>query len=442
MDTKEIIELCKRHTVFSWSAQGNVDPIAVDRGSGIYFWDTDGKRYIDFNSQLMCVNVGHNHPKVVEAIKRQADKLLFAYPGVATEPRAQLGKLLAEMVGSGISKFFFTNGGAEANEAALKVVRAYTGRHKVLSRYRSYHGGTHATSQLTGEPRRWPAEPGAAGFIHVMDPVPYRFSFGTTDEEQTRNNLAYLAEVIDYEGPQSIAAMFIEPVVGTNGILPPPRGYLEGLRALLDKHGILLVCDEVMAGFGRTGKWFAHQHGDIKPDILTVAKGLTSAALPLGAMGMSDAIAAHFDERVFWAGLTYSGHPMCLAAAVASLQVLRDEGMVENAARMEGVMRTHMAALKKKHPSIASYRATGLFGAIDLRRNAKGDPLSEGYNVTHPVMGKLLRALRDKGLYTMGRWSILFCNPPLCITEEQLGEAFTIVDGCLDLVDEVFDGTP
>jgi taurine--2-oxoglutarate transaminase len=439
MNTSEIIDLCKRHTMFSWAAQGGVDPIAVDRARGIHFWDTDGKRYIDFNSQLMCVNIGHNHPKVVEAIKRQADKLCFAYPGTATEPRARLGKLLADVVGGGISKFFFTNGGAEANEAALKAARLYTGRQKVLSRYRSYHGGTHATSQLTGEPRRWPAEPGAPGFIHVMDPQPYRFSFGKTDEEQTQNNLAYLAEVIDYEGPQSIAAMFIEPVVGTNGILPPPRGYLEGLRTLLDRHGILLVCDEVMAGFGRTGKWFAHQHGDIRPDILTVAKGLTSAALPLGAMGMSDAIAAHFDDHVFWAGLTYSAHPMSLAAAVAAVEVVRDEGLVEHAARMQEVMRRHMAALQEKHPSVASYRATGLFGAIDFRRNDQGEPLSEGYNTTHPAMGKLLRALREKGLYTMGRWSILFCNPPLCIREEELAEAFAIIDDCLHVLDEVFE---
>ncbi|MBW2459185.1 MAG: aminotransferase class III-fold pyridoxal phosphate-dependent enzyme, partial [Deltaproteobacteria bacterium] len=230
METKQIVDLCKRHTVFSWSAQKNVNPIAIDHAEGIYIWDTDGKRYIDFNSQLMCVNAGHNHPKIVAAVKAQADKLCFVFPGMATEPRAKLGKLLNEVTPPHISKFFFTNGGAEANEAAIRTARLYTGRHKILSRYRSYHGGTHGAMMLTGEPRRWPNEPGAPGFVKVMDPVPYRYSFGDTEEEQTRNNLAYLAEVIDCEGPQNIAAMFIEPVLGTNGILPPPKGYLQGLK--------------------------------------------------------------------------------------------------------------------------------------------------------------------------------------------------------------------
>lgn len=439
METKEIIELCRRHTMFSWAAQNSVNPIAVDRAKGIYFWDTDDKRYIDFNSQLMCVNIGHNHPRVVEAIKKQADKLLFSFPGTATEPRAKLGKLLSEIVGGGIHKFFFTSGGAEANEAAIKVVRLYTGRHKILSRYRSYHGGTHATMMLTGEPRCWPNEPGAPGFIKVMDPVPYRFSFGASEEEQTRNNLAYLAEVIDYEGPHNIAAMFIEPIIGTNGVLPPPKGYLQGLCELLERHSILLVCDEVMSGFGRTGKMFAFHHTDIEPDIVCMAKGLTSAALPLGAMGMSDKIAKHFDDNVFWAGLTYSSHPMGIAAAVAAVEALRDEGHVDNAAKMQDVVLRHMAALADKHPSIGSYRSIGLFGAMDLRRNAKGDPLSEGYNVTHPAVTKLLGALLKKGLFCFGRWSILFCNPPLCITEEQLGEAFSIVDECLAITDEIFE---
>ncbi len=438
METKEILELCKRHTIFSWAAQQNVNPIAVDRALGIHFWDTDGRRYIDFNSQLMCVNVGHNHPRIVEAIKQQADKLLFAFPGTATEPRAKLGKVLSEIVGGDIHKFFFTNGGAEANEAAIRTARLFTGRHKILSRYRSYHGGTHVAMMATGEPRRWPNEPGAPGFVKVMDPVPYHFSFGATDEEQTRNNLAYLAEVIAYEGAQNVAAMIIEPIVGTNGILAPPAGYLEGLKELLGSHGILLICDEVMSGFGRTGKMFAHHHAGIRPDIVTMAKGLTSASLPLGAVGVSDAIARHFEDNVFWSGLTYSAHPMGLAAAVAAVEVLRDEGLVENAAKMQPVMRQHMAALQAKHPSVGGYRATGLFGALDLCRNAKGDPISQPYNTTDPVVPKLLGTLRDKGLFTFARWSILFCNPPLCVTEEQLGEAFAIIDECLNVTDAVF----
>ena len=438
MDSREIIELCKRHTITSWSAQGKVAPIAVDHAQGIYFWDPEGKRYIDFNSQLMCVNAGHNHPKIVAAIKAQADKLLFVYPGCATEPRARLGKLLADITPESIHTFFFTNGGAEANEAAIKTVRLVTGRHKILSRYRSYHGATAGVMQLTGDPRRWATEPGAPGFVRVMDPVPYRYSFGATDEEQTRNNLTYLSEIIDYEGPQNIAAMFIEPIVGSNGIQPPPRGYLKGLRALLDEHGILLVCDEVMAGFGRTGKMFSFQHGDIVPDVMTMAKGLTSAAIPLGAMGMSDRIAAHFRDNVFWSGLTYSSHPMGIAAALAALEVLRDEKLVENAARMEAVMRKHMAALKDKHRSVRAYRATGLFGALDFQKNAAGESLG-GYNATHEAIGRLLAALRDKGLFTLAHWNTLWCNPPLCITEAQLDEAFGIIDEGLAVTDAVFE---
>lgn len=439
MRAEEIVELSKRHTIFSWSVQGAVTPIAVEKAKGIYFWDYAGKRYLDFNSQLMCVNVGHNHPKIVAAIKRQADELCFIYPGMVTEPRARVGKMLAELCPGDINTFFFANGGAEVNETAVKTARMFTGRQKILSRYRSYHGATHAAMQLTGDPRRWPTEPGAPGFIHVMDPVPYRFSFGQTEEEQTRNNLTYLAEVIDYEGPQSIAAMFIEPVVGTNGILKPPAGYLEGLRELLSEHGILLVCDEVMAGLGRTGKMFSFQHGNIQPDIITMAKGLTSGHLPLGAMGVSDRIAAHFKDKVFWSGLTYNAHPMCLAAAEAALQVLVDENLVEHAAKMEKVMRRHMAELAAKHKSIRGYRATGLFGLLDFRRNSHDDPLSE-YNQTHEGVAKLLKALLGKGLFTFVHWNTLMCNPPLCITEAELGEAFGIIDECLAVTDGYFEG--
>lgn len=438
MDTEEIVRLCKKHTVFSWAAQGKVNPPVVDRAEGIHFWDSAGKRYIDFNSQLMCVNIGHRHPKVIAAIREQADKLMFSWPGSATEPRARLGQLLSEVVPGDINKFFFTNGGAEANEAAIKIARLFTGRQKILSRYRSYHGGTHGAMQLTGDPRRWATEPGAPGFVKIMDPVPYRYSFGDSDEAQTSNHLQYLAEVIDYEGPQNIAALFIEPVTGTNGIQAPPKGWLEGLQALLRKHGILLVADEVMAGFGRTGKMFSFQHADVQPDIVCMAKGLTSAALPLGAMGMRDHIAKHFEDNVFWSGLTYSSHAMGIAAGIAAIGVLQSEGLVDNAARMESVMRKHMAELRAKHPSVGACRATGLFGAIDFKRNAKGDPLS-GYNETHPAVAKLVATLFDKGLFTLSHWNMIFCNPPLCINEEQLGEAFAIIDDALSITDEVYE---
>ncbi|HMR78959.1 MAG TPA: aminotransferase class III-fold pyridoxal phosphate-dependent enzyme, partial [Polyangiaceae bacterium] len=268
MNTDEMIALCKKHTMYTWSATDNVNPLPIARAEGVYMYTPEGKRILDFNSQLMSVLIGHSHPKVVERMKQAADKLIYVYPQTATEVRARYSKKLADLAPGDINTFYYTLGGAEANESAIRAAKLFTGREKILSRFRSYHGGTNATMQLTGDPRRWANEPGMPGVIRVMDPKPYNFSFGETDEEITKNNLTYLEEVIQYEGPQNIAAMFIETVTGTNGILPPPKGYLQGLRQLLDKYGILLVCDEVMAGMGRTGKLFAFEHGDIVPDMV------------------------------------------------------------------------------------------------------------------------------------------------------------------------------
>ncbi len=439
MHTREMIDLCLKHSMFTWAASGKVDPLPIARAEGVYLYTPEGKRIIDFNSQLMSVNIGHAHPKVIEAMKRQLDELVYVYPGAATAVRARLSKKLAELVPGDINTFFYTLGGAEANENALKAARLFTGRQKILSRYRSYHGATNATMQLTGDPRRWPNEPGGPGFVHVLDPRPYDYSFGATEAEQTANNLAYLEEVITYEGPETIAAMFVETVTGTNGILPPPAGYLQGLKALLSKHGILLVCDEVMCGLGRTGKLFAFEHWDVVPDIVTMAKGLTSSYFPLGAMGVSDRIAAHFRDNVFWGGLTYNSHPVGLATAEAVVDVMLGEGMIENAAAMGQVMRREMDRLQAKHPSVAEARQIGLFGMIDLRRDSKGTRLAP-YNGTHPAMGKLGAFFREQGLFTFIRWSSFMCNPPLCITEEQLLEAFAIVDRGLEITDEAFEG--
>ncbi|TNF32394.1 MAG: aminotransferase class III-fold pyridoxal phosphate-dependent enzyme [Deltaproteobacteria bacterium] len=438
MNTEEIVQLCKAHTMYTWAKGSAVSPLPIERAEGIYFWTPDGKRYIDFNSQLMSVNIGHGHPKVREAIKRQVDELIFVMPGSATPVRARLGKMLADIVPDPINTFFFTLGGAEANENAIRAARMYTGRSKIISRYRSYHGATNATMQLTGDPRRWANEPGLPGVIRVMDPVPYNFSFGDDDASRTAANLTYLEEVINYENPNDIAAIFVETVTGTNGILAPPDGYLQGLRALCDKYGILLVCDEVMAGFGRTGKLFAFQHYGIVPDIVTMAKGLTSSYLPLGAMGVSDAIAKHFQDNVFYGGLTYNSHPMLLAAAEANLQVLLEEGMIENAARLESVARSEMDRLKAKHPSVKEGRAIGLFGMMDLRKNAAGEPMAP-YNGTSPAMEELKKAFNERGLFTFVRWHSFMCNPPLCITEEQLREAYAIIDDCLDITDRYFE---
>jgi len=438
MDTQEMIDLCKKHTIYTWSAGNAVNPLPVARAEGVYLYTPEGKRILDFNSQLMSVLIGHSHPKVIAAMKKALDGLIYVYPQTATEVRARYSKRLSELTPGNINTFYYTLGGAEANENAIRAAKQFTGRQKIIARYRSYHGGTNATMQLTGDPRRWPNEPGMPGVIRVMDPHPYHYSFGTTEDEITQKNLQYLEEVIMYEGPQTIAAMIIETVTGTNGLLVPPKGYLRGLKSILEKHGILLICDEVMAGFGRTGKLYAFEHGDIVPDIVTMAKGLTSSYVPLGAMGVSDPIAEHFRKNVFWGGLTYNSHPFALATAEAVLNVMLEEGMVENAARMEKVMRREMDRLTKKHPSLKEGRCIGLFGMMDVQKNAKGDLLAP-YNGTHPAMGKLAKFFEAEGLFTFVRWSSFTANPPLCITEEQMMEGFEIVDRGLNITDEVYE---
>ena len=438
MDSQEIVELCLKHTMYSWSATGSVQPLPIVRAEGIHMYTAAGQRILDFNSQLMSVNIGHSHPKVVAAMKQACDGLLFAHPGTATEPRARLSRRLAELTPGDLDVFFYTLGGAEANENAIRAAKVFTGRQKILSRYRSYHGGTNATLQLTGDPRRWANEPGMPGVVRVMDPWPYKYSFGDDPAAITRNNLTYLEEVIDYEGPHTIAAMIVESVTGTNGILIPPPGYMQGLRALLSRHGILLICDEVMAGLGRTGKLFAFEHDGVQPDIVTMAKGLTSSYVPLGAMAVSTPIAEYFKQNVFYGGLTYNAHPFCLAVAEAVLEVMIGEGMVENAARLEPVMRAEMENLARRHPSVLTHRNIGLFGIVELRKDSRGTPLAP-YNGSHPVMAKFNRALLDAGLYTICRWNNFMTNPPLCITERELREGFSILDRNLHLVDEVFE---
>lgn len=438
MSTEEMVRLCKQHTLFTWAKQSAVDPLPVTRAEGIYFWTPDGKRFLDFNSQLMSVNIGHHHPRVREAIKRQADELVYAFPQCATPVRARLGKLLAEITPPSINTFFFTLGGAEANENAVRAARLATGRQKIVVRHRSYHGATNLTINMTGDPRRWPNEPSPPGIIRVLDPTPYRYSFGDDEDSRAQQSLRYLDEVLMYENPEAIAAVVIETITGTNGVLPPPRGYLEGLRKICDRHGILLICDEVMSGFGRTGKLFAFEHFNAVPDIVTMAKGLTSSYLPLGAVGMSDRVAAHFQDNQFSGGLTYNSHPMLLAAAEANIRVLLDEGLIDNAARLEPVMKAQMERLRERHPTYKEGRTIGLFGMVDLRKNERGDPLCE-YNSTSEATTALSNAFREAGLFTFVRWSSFTCIPPLCITEEQLVEAFDIVDRCLEVADRYFE---
>src|ERR1700736_5887429 len=326
MTGQEIVDLTKKHTLFEWSAQSKVDPIPVARAKGIYFWTPEGKRFIDFNSQLMSVNIGHGDERVIQAISEQAATLCYANPFMATEPRARLGAKLAELTPGDIDAFFFTNGGAEANENAIRIARLFTGRHKIGARYRSYHGGTAGALTLTGDPRHWAAEPGIPGVFRIPD-----FYHGVQKESDTTEDvLARTEEILDLEGPKTIAAIIVEPVVGTNGILVPPDGYMQGLRSLCDKYGILLIADEVMAGFGRTGEWFAVDHWKVVPDLISMAKGLTSSYLPLGAVGMRHLIAQQYTDKVFYGGLTYNSHPMGCIAAVATIRVYEEDRLLEN----------------------------------------------------------------------------------------------------------------
>jgi taurine--2-oxoglutarate transaminase len=436
MNEHEMVDLSRKHTLFSWSATAKVNPLPVTSAKGVWLYGPNGQKWLDFNSQLMSVNLGHSHPKVVARMKEAAERLIFVYPGAATEVRARLSQRLAGLFPGDLNTFFFTLGGAEANENAIRAARQFSGRQKILSRYRSYHGATSGAMQLTGDPRRWPNEPGAPGFIRVMDPKPWDYSFGDSDEQIVASNLQYLDEVIRFEGPHTIAAMFIETVTGTNGILPPPKGYLPKLKALLDSHGILLVCDEVMCGWGRTGKLFAFEHGGIVPDIVTTAKGLTSSYVPLGLMAVSDRIANYFRENVFWGGLTYNAHPYCLEVAEAVIETLLEEKLVENAARLEPVLRGHFERLKAKHRCVRTHRNIGLFGLIELQKNTRGERLVP-YNGTHPAMAKLGEFFRLNGLFTLIQGGTFFANPPLNITEAELTHGFDIIDRALAVVDEV-----
>jgi taurine--2-oxoglutarate transaminase len=431
MTGKEIVDLTKKHTLYEWSAQSKVDPIPVARAKGIYFWTPEGRRFIDFNSQLMSVNIGHGDERVIRAITEQASTLAYANPFMATEVRARLGEKLAQIAPGDIDTFFFTNGGAEANENAIKLARFFTGRHKIIARYRSYHGATAGAISLTGDPRRWAAEPGIPGVIHILDPY-HGIERGW---ESAESSLAMIEETIQLEGPHTIAAFILEPVTGTNGILVPPEGYLEGVRKLCDKFGILMIADEVMSGFGRTGEWFAVNHWKVVPDLITMAKGLTSSYIPLGAVGMRQHIARHFDNNVFYGGLTYNSHPMGCATALATIRVYEEDNLIENTRRMGAVMNSLGADLQKKHRSVGAVRSIGLFGVVELVRSQKSRQPMAPFNGTSEEMVALGRFFRENGLYTFVRWNTFFTNPPLCIKEEQLREAFGIIDRGLEITD-------
>jgi len=430
MTGDEIVALSKRHTIFEWTAQASVDPIPVERAKGIYFWTPEGKRFIDFNSQLMCVNIGHGDPRVIEAIQKQAALLTYVTPSMTTEPRARLGAKLAEITPGDIEVFFFTNGGAEANENAFKIARSYNGRQKIISFYRSYHGATAGAMAATGEPRGWWQAP-LPGFVHVLSPY-HGLARGCDTAEEA---LRYLEEVIQLEGPQSIAGIIMESVTGTNGILIPPDGYCQGLRALCDKYGIVLIADEIMTGFGRTGAWFAVDHWNVVPDIMTMAKGITSAYVPLGAVGIRRKIAEKFKDTPFPSGLTYSSHTLACAAALATIAVYEQDGLIDRARQTGKVMAGLLAGLAARHPSVGAVRSIGLFGVVELVRSRETLEPMAPFNSTSPEMAALGKFFRQEGLFTFVRWNYFFTNPPLCITEAELLDAFAIIDRGLEITD-------
>lgn len=440
LTAQEIVQLSREHTFFSWSVQSEVNPIPVDRAEGVYFWDANGKRYIDFSSQLMNVNIGHQHPKVIEAIKEQVDKLCYSHPLMATEPRGRLGELLAEITPGDLKKTFFCLGGAEANENAIKMARLYTGRHKILAHYVSYHGATHGAIALTGDNRRWPVEPTMPGVVHVLNPYCYRCPFGWTLDTCHRECIDHIEEVIQYEGPEHIAAILLEGVVGSNGIIVPPDDYWPRMREICDKYGILLISDEVMSGFGRTGKWFAVDNWDVAPDIISMAKGITAGYVPLGAVVVSEKIAQHFEDNTLWCGLTYSAHPLSCAAGVAVIKVYEEDGLIKNAAEMGVHLGKRLEELKSKHISVGDVRYIGLFSVIEVvkdrstktpiaTRNARGAELAK--------MNQVGKFLRENGLFTFIKANLIFIVPPLCITKTQVDEGLEIIDQALNITDGV-----
>ncbi|MGZ4414784.1 MAG: aminotransferase class III-fold pyridoxal phosphate-dependent enzyme [Gaiellaceae bacterium] len=436
---RQVVADAKQYVLHSWSVQDALDPIPVAGGEGRYFWDYDGKRYLDFTSQLVNVSIGHQHPKIVAAIKEQAEKLCTIGPPMATEARSTLARLLAEVTPGDLQMSFFTNGGAEANENAVKLARWYTGRHKVIARYRSYHGATAGAITLTGDPRRWPAEPGIPGVVRMLDPYTYRCPAGHPDPCPVCTGAPHLEEILQYEGAHTVAAVILEPVVGTNGIIVPPDGYLQAIREVCDRHGILLIADEVMAGFGRTGKWFGVENWDVVPDILTVAKGINSGYVPLGAMIVRKPIADWVRDKYFAGGLTYSGHPLACASAVASIEAFKEEGVVENSAEMGGVFAEKLRDLQGKHPSIGDVRGLGCFWGIELVKDRETREPLVPFNASGEAFAPVARvskAALERGLYLMTHWNVIMVCPPLTITRDEIDEGIGILDEALSIADE------
>lgn len=430
----------RAHVFHSWSAQGALDPLVIAGGEGAWIWDETGNRYLDFSSQLMNVNIGHQHPKLVAAIQAQAAQLATIAPFHANAARSEAARLIAELAPGDLDMVFFTNGGSEANENAIRMAKLHTGRHKVLAMYRSYHGATAGSISLTGDPRRWPSEPGIPGVVHFWGPYPYRSAFNaTSDAEETERALAHLADTIMVEGPGTVAAIILEPVVGTNGILVPPPGYLAGVRELCDQHAILLIADEVMAGFGRCGEWFSIDHWDVTPDLICFAKGVNSGYVPLGGVIISQRVADTFRDRPYPGGLTYSGHPLACASAVASIDIFKEEGLVERSARLgTEVVGPVLEELKGRHPAVGDVRGLGLFWAIELVRDRETREQLVPFDATGPAaapVAEVVGACKKQGLLVFAHFNRVHIVPPLVTSEEDLRAGLAIVNDALHLAD-------
>ncbi|TCC36361.1 aspartate aminotransferase family protein [Kribbella speibonae] len=427
-------ELDRKHVFHSWSAQEQLDPMVITKADGSYVWDGEGNRYLDFTSQLVFTNLGHQHPRIIKAIQEQAATLCTVAPAYANSTRSEAARLIASHTPGDLNRIFFTNGGADANEHAIRMARLHTGKHKVLSTYRSYHGGTQLAVNVTGDPRRWANDNGSAGTVHFFGPYLYRSAFAaTTEDEECQRALAHLEQVITLEGPSTIAAIMLESIPGTAGIMIPPPGYLAGVRELCDRHGILLIADEVMAGFGRAGKWFAIEHADVVPDLLTFAKGVNSGYVPLGGVAISEAIYRTFADRPYPGGLTYSGHPLACAAAVATIETMQDDHIVEHAANLgTEVLGPGLHALTAKHEWIGEIRGTGVFWALELVTDrATREPLAP-YGGSSPAMSAILNASSRRGLLPFANFNRIHIVPPLTTTADEAHEGLAILDDALN----------
>ncbi len=435
----KIKEYHKKYNLQSWSKQKDINPIPIEKAEGIYMWDFDGNRYTDMSSQLVNLNVGHGCRPIIDAIKEQAEKYCYLGPSYGAEPRGELAKMIIDLMPDNMGKVFFTNGGADANENAVKIARMYTGRQKIFSRYRSYHGSTYGAGNLTGEPRRYPLEPGAPGFIKFFDPYVYREKIKfESEEEASEYYVGKLREQIIYEGPDSVAAIVMETITGSNGVIIPPKGYLPGVRKLCDEFGIMMICDEVMAGWGRTGKMFAFENFDVKPDIVSFAKGVTCGYVQLGGVVVSKKIAEFFDDHLLSCGLTYSGHPLACAAGVACVNYYKDADILTNVNKSGAVLGEILEDLKAKHKSVGDVRYIGLFSAIELVKDkATKEPLVEYGKDPEGIMGKIIGMLKAKKFMCYSHENMILISPPLIITPEQVKEEMVKVDEVLDEVDKM-----